>query len=274
MAAIDWGDLSTAQPTEVLESRYPLLIEWSRLGADSGGDGRHRGGLGMRRGLRLLAERASYSLLSDGAVVPPFGVLGGQSAAPVDSFVLREGREVRFATPGKVGGFALQQGDVLVLQSAGGGGYGDPLERPVEEILEDVREGYVTAAHAEEAYGLVLRGDLSVDRAATDRRRHELRAARVHLTVAESERDLYRPGRLSRRRICPLNPADALVLRVDDDDMVEILGTRGAPLRAWVEIDRDLTAGTVPLDSLACAAIGASPGAAVDLRRLRRAEVA
>jgi hypothetical protein len=122
LAAIDWGDLSTAQPTEVLESRYPLLIEWSRLGADSGGDGRRRGGLGMRRGLRLLAERASYSLLSDGAAVPPFGVLGGQSAAPVDSFVLREGREVRFVTPGKVGGFALQQGDVLVLQSAGGGG--------------------------------------------------------------------------------------------------------------------------------------------------------
>ena len=167
----------------------------------------------------------------------------------------------------------MQRGDLLVLQSAGGGGYGDPLERPVEEILEDVREGYVTAAHAEEAYGLVLRGDLSLDRAATDRRRHELRAARVYLTVAESERDLYRPGRLSRRRICPLNPADALVLRVDDGDMVEILGTRGAPLRAWVELDRDLAAGTVPLDSLACAAIGATPGAAVHLRRLRKADV-
>ncbi|MGH6887211.1 MAG: hydantoinase B/oxoprolinase family protein, partial [Geminicoccales bacterium] len=271
MAAIDWGDLSTAQPTEVLESRYPLLIEWSRLGADSGGDGRRRGGLGMRRGLRLLAAHASYSLLSDGAVVPPFGVLGGQSAAPVDSFVIRDGREVRFATPGKVGGFELQRDDLLVLQSAGGGGYGDPLERPVEEILDDVREGYVTAGHAEEAYGLVLRGDLSVDRAATERRRHELRAARVYLTVADSERDLYRPGRLSRRRICPLNPADALVLRVDDGDMVEILGTRGAPLRAWVELDRDLTAGTVPLDPLACAAIGAAPGAAVHLRRLRKA---
>jgi N-methylhydantoinase B len=206
-------------------------------------------------------------------VVPPFGVLGGQSAAPVDSFVIRDGREVRFATPGKVGGFAMQQGDVLVLQSAGGGGYGDPLERPVEEVLEDVREGYVTAAHAAEAYGLVLRPDLSVDRAATDRRRRELRAARVYLTVAGSGRDLYRPGRLSRRRICPLNPADAVIVQVDDGDLVEILGTRGAPLRAWVELDPDLAAGTVPLDSLACAAIGAAPGAAVHLRRLRKADV-
>jgi N-methylhydantoinase B len=273
MAAIDWGDLSTAQPSEVLESRYPLLIEWSRLGADSGGDGRHRGGLGMRRGLRLLADRASYSLLSDGAVVPPFGVLGGQSAASVDSFVIRDGREVRFATPGKVGGFALQRDDILVLQSAGGGGYGDSLERPVEEILEDVREGYITAAHAEEAYGLVLRGDLTVDPDATDRRRHGLRAARVYLTVAGNDRDLYRPGRLSRRRICPLNPADALILQVDNGDIVEIRGPRGAPLRAWVELDRDLAAGTVPLDRTARHAIGATLGARVHLRRLRKADV-
>jgi N-methylhydantoinase B len=200
-------------------------------------------------------------------------VLGGQSAASVDSFVIREGREVRFATPGKVGGFALQRDDLLVLQSAGGGGYGDPLERPVEEILEDVREGYVSAAHAEEAYGLVLRGDLTVDRDATDRRRRELRAARVYLTVAESDRDLYRPGRLSRRRICPLHPADASILRVDEGDMVEILGPRGAPLRAWVELDRDLTAGTVPLDPTARHAIGAARDDAVHLRRLRKADV-
>jgi N-methylhydantoinase B len=130
MATIDWGDLTTVQPTEMLETRFPLVIEWSRLGIGSGGDGRHRGGLGMRRALRLAAGEAAYSLLSDGAIVPPFGVLGGDSAAPVDSFVLRDGHEIRFPQPGKVGGFALRAGDVVVLQSPGGGGYGDPLDRP------------------------------------------------------------------------------------------------------------------------------------------------
>ena len=53
MAAIDWGDLTTVQPTEVLESRFPLHIEWTQLGLDSGGPGERRGGLGMRRALRL-----------------------------------------------------------------------------------------------------------------------------------------------------------------------------------------------------------------------------
>jgi N-methylhydantoinase B/oxoprolinase/acetone carboxylase alpha subunit len=91
----------------------------------------------MRRALRLTGGTAAYFLLADGAVVPPFGILGGHSAAPIDSFVLREGQEIRFAQPGKVGGFALRQDDVLVLQSACGGGYGDPLERPIERIAEE-----------------------------------------------------------------------------------------------------------------------------------------
>ena len=144
IAAIDWGDLATAQPSEVLESQYPLRVEWSRLGTDSGGAGRRRGGLGLRRAIRLEAGRASYSLLSDGAVVPPFGILGGASAAPVGSFVVRNGVEMPFDTPGKVGGFPLRQDDVVVLQSAGGGGYGDPLEREPEAVRDDVAEGYVS----------------------------------------------------------------------------------------------------------------------------------
>ena len=119
----------------------------------------------------------------------------------------------------------------------------------------------------------MLRGDLTVDRAATDRRRHALRGARVHLTVAGPSAICTAAGASAGARYCPLHPADALVLRVDDGDMIEILGTRGAPLRAWVELDRDLAAGTVPLDSLACAATGAAPGAAVHLRRLRKAVV-
>src|SRR6185437_5553275 len=183
MATIDWGDLTTAQPSEVLETRFPLLIEWSRLGIDSGGDGRRRGGLGLRRAIRLTQGNASYSLLGDGAVVPPFGVLGGLSAAPIDSFAVRNGREIRFAMPGKVGGFPMEEGDIIVLQAAGGGGYGDPLERPIDEVAADIREGYVTAARARASYGVVLGAGSEVDKPATEALRRDIAGRRIRLRV-------------------------------------------------------------------------------------------
>ena len=270
MATIDWGDLTTVQPSEVLETRFPLVVEWSRLGVDSGGDGAHRGGLGMRRALRLAEGTASYSLLADGAVVPPFGILGGESAAPVDSFVVRDGREIRFPQPGKVGGFALRAADVVILQSAGGGGYGDPLGRPVERVAADVREGYVSAAHARHTYGVVTGDDGLLDSAATEAARRDLRAARRYLAVVDRRAPLYAEGNVSRYRICPLSAADAAALGVDAGDIVELVGKSGPALRAWVAVDPAIAAGTVPLDTIAQAVTAARPGDKLYLRPLRR----
>ena len=174
MASIDWGDLNTVQPTEVLETRFPLRVEWSALAPDSGGAGRQRGGLSMQRGIRLVGPEATYSVLADGAVLPAFGILGGGSGIPVGSHVIRDGGELRFPTPGKVGGFRLVKDDVLVLQSAGGGGYGDPLERPVERVVGDLRDGYISPAACRERYGVVVRDGLEVDSAATASLRREL----------------------------------------------------------------------------------------------------
>src|SRR5262245_57733017 len=109
MAPIDWGDLATVQSTEVIETRMPLLVESSRLTVDSGGPGTTRGGLSMQRALRVLAADARYSLLSDGAVVPAFGVLGGLSGVPVGAWIERNGQIEEFATPGKVAGHALSE---------------------------------------------------------------------------------------------------------------------------------------------------------------------
>lgn len=272
MATIDWGDLATVQPSEVIESRFPLLIEFSRLGVDSGGDGRHRGGLGMRRGLRVCAQTATYSLLADGAVLPPFGVLGGESAAAVDSFVMREGRQLRFERPGKVGGFMLGEGDLLVLQSAGGGGYGDPLERPPERVAEDVREGYVSREHARTLYGVVIASDGAVNETATVSLRREIAAARVTLTARDHPEALYASGRTSRRRICPLHRKDADDLGVVEGDIVELIGHGGPALRAWVVVDREGKAGSVPLDPTARNILGIRHGERLHLRRMRRAE--
>ena len=273
MATIDWGDLTTVQPSEVLETRFPLLVEWSRLGIGSGGDGEHRGGLGMRRALRLTSGVASYSLLADGAVVPPFGVLGGISAAPVNSFVIRDGRELKFATPGKVGGFALRAGDVVVLQSAGGGGYGDPLLRPAAQVAHDVREGYVTEARALECYGVVLRGDGSPDEVATKALRSKIEGSRLRLAVAECAEPLYAAGRYSRHRICRLNPEDAATLGAAEDDILELVGKSGPALRAWAVIDPGVAAGTLPLDELGRRVVAVAAGERLYLRRLGHIEV-
>ena len=110
MATIDWGDLVTVQSSEVMETRMPLIVESSRLAIDSGGAGTTRGGLSMQRVLRVLAPEARYSLLSDGAIVPAFGVLGGLSGFPVGSWIDRNGDIEDFDTPGKVAGHSVEEG--------------------------------------------------------------------------------------------------------------------------------------------------------------------
>jgi N-methylhydantoinase B len=267
MASIDWGDLNTVQSTEVLETRFPLRLEWSALATDSGGDGRQRGGLSMHRGIRLVAPTATYSVLADGAILPAFGVLGGGSGSPVDSHVIRDGGQVRFATPGKVGGFSLVKDDVLVLQSAGGGGYGDPLERPVEHVLSDWREGYISAHRCRDRYGVVVGASGEVDAAATEALRRQLAARRLRLTVVETQADLYLRGAVSRRRICRLSPADAAGAGLDDGAIVELVGS-SAPLRAWLVIDGAVQSGTLPLDTLGRRVLGAAVGAPLHVRAL------
>ncbi len=269
MAAIDWGDLSTVQPTEVLESRFPLLVEWSRLGLDSGGPGRRRGGLGMRRSLRLTRGEARYSLLADGAVMPPFGVLGGDSGGTVESFVVRpDGARVDFASPGKVGGQPLAAGDAVVLQSAGGGGYGDPLERDAGEVARDAREDYVSRAVAEAVYGVVLGPDGALDEGATAALRGRLAAARVRLAIVADEADAYVPSGPSRRRIGRLAPADAARLGLGEDGRFE-LAAGAAPLRAWLRVDPAVAPGSAPLDRLGRTMLGVRPGETVLARPLR-----
>jgi len=268
MASIDWGDLNTVQPTEVLETRFPLRVEWSALAPDSGGAGRQRGGLSMQRGIRLVGPEATYSVLADGAVLPAFGILGGGSGIPVGSHVIRDGGELRFPTPGKVGGFRLVKDDVLVLQSAGGGGYGDPLERPVERVVGDLRDGYISPAACRERYGVVVRDGLEVDSAATASLRRELAARRLWLTVTATDDTLYLRGAVSRRRICRLNPDDAQRAGLADGAIVELVAARAAPLRAWLVADADVAAGRVPLDPLGRRVLGVAAGGPLHIRPL------
>jgi N-methylhydantoinase B len=267
MAAIDWGDLSTVQSTEVMESRFPLIVDWSRQAMDSGGAGRTRGGLGMRRALRLTRGSARYSLLADGAVVPPFGILGGESGAPVGSYTC-EGTNLRpFPTPGKVGGHEMVSGDVIVLQSAGGGGYGDPLQRDPQRVLDDVIEGYVSQQAARALYGVVI-ADEKIDAHATERLREQQRGARHTLRIVSSDQSAYEVIGRGSKRVLRLHPEDAGAIGVQHDQMAELLMQGGAPLRAWVRIDATVAPGSVPLDRQGCRILRAAAGQRLYVRPL------
>lgn len=272
MATIDWGDLVCVQPSEVIESRMPLVVEYSRLAQDSGGAGASRGGLSMQRRIRLTAADAKYSLLSDGAVVPAFGVLGGRSGLPVGSWIEHPDNRIDdFDSPGKVAGHPMITGDRVTLRSAGGGGYGDPLERDPARVAEDLHYGYVSAAVAEKVYGVVVGKDGKVDPTATAEQRKRVKAARFMLdTVAEP--DGYEAGRVSKRRICRLSPADAKKVGLNVDDLVEVDSGLAAPFRAWVRIDSAVKAGTLPVDPKGMGMLRLTKPAKVEVRLIRRAD--
>jgi N-methylhydantoinase B len=124
-------------PVEILESIAPVRYLEQRLLADSGGVGLHRGGLGQRKTFRVLHPMTA-ALLIDRFRHPPEGVLGGgPGRAAAAAFA--DGRPVTMKSV-----LALETGDVLAIESPGGGGYGDPGKRPEELIRRDFEEGYVT----------------------------------------------------------------------------------------------------------------------------------
>jgi N-methylhydantoinase B len=267
MAPIDWGDLVTVQSTEVMELRMPLLVESSRLAIDSGGAGRTRGGLAMQRGLRVLAPEARYSLLADGAVVPAFGVLGGMSGFPVGAWIDRDGEIEDFDSPGKISGHHVEERAMVMIRSAGGGGYGDPLERDPERVAVDVEEGYVSEQAARQLYGVVLRPDGSADAAASDRARQRLRGLRFHIATVAAV-DSFEAGAVSRRRVIKLNPRDAAAIGVTEDELIEMDAGVAASLRGWVRIDSNVPKGCLPIDERACAIMKIKVGDKVELRRI------
>ena len=223
------SDMTTLQPIEAVEQLYPVRIERTALREDSGGPGQWRGGLGLTREVRIQTAGAQLSVLAEKAVLPPFGVCGGGPGATNRFWVRRDGRRVEASPlPGKISGFPLQPGDVLLMESSGGGGFGDPLERDPTRVAADLNEGYVTPAAAEAIYGVVLR-EGAPDATATEARRAALRAGRLRVrVVAAAGLDAAR-GREVR-----LSADAAERLSVASGAVVELVNPRGAPLRAWV----------------------------------------
>jgi N-methylhydantoinase B len=128
-------------PVEVIESEYPLRVERCDLRPDTGGAGRHRGGVGLRRAYRILGERAELTTMVERMQVAPWGVFGGKDGAPFRVTLARGAKRVRLR--GKENR-DLVQDDLVVVESSGGGGYGRPAERPSDLRALDRANGYVT----------------------------------------------------------------------------------------------------------------------------------
>ena len=142
-------------PGELIEADYPIRIEQYGFVTDSGGPGKYRGGLAIVRDYRILAKDAVLSVRSDKRDHPPHGLAGGQPGAPSLN-VVNPDSEARVLPVLLTSPVSLQRGDVFRHVMAGGGGYGDPLERDPALCMADVVAGKMTAEHAAEAYGVAI----------------------------------------------------------------------------------------------------------------------
>jgi len=163
---INDGDTHNA-PVEQVEAKYPVVIERYALRDDSGGAGEWQGGLGTEKAVRALHE-FNFNAQVERVYCRPWGLYGGHPGAGNQVAVRTlDGKETIFPS-GKVNGRVLKPGEAYFLRSGGGGGYGSPLDRPIEAVAHDLEEGYISRERAEGCYGVVFEaGSNRIDPAAT-----------------------------------------------------------------------------------------------------------
>jgi N-methylhydantoinase B len=163
---------------ELAEQRFPLLYKWHELEPDTGGAGEWEGAPALRVTYSPRFEEMSAAYLTDCAVFPPMGVLGGMPGARAVASLEDNGAQVEIPL---IGGVVVMPNQELTGQDAGGGGYGDPLRRDPELVRKRVREGLLSVKKAKSAYKVVLdtrTESFEVDARATATSRRESRAKR------------------------------------------------------------------------------------------------
>ena len=138
-------------PVEMVERIQPVRIEKYELIPDSGGPGKHRGGLGLRRDLRILEGQARLTLLADRMKYGPYGLNGGEKGSFTEVIINPDTPDER-KLPGKVTGVALERGDIISVRTSGGGGWGNPRERDRGAVLQDIKLGKISRQAAEDVY--------------------------------------------------------------------------------------------------------------------------
>jgi N-methylhydantoinase B len=130
-------------PVEMIESELPLSITRYELLPDTGGAGLHRGGLGLAREWRVDCPEAVFTANLERFKFRPYGLAGGEPGSPGRLFLIRDGERRPLAS--KVGNLRLRRGDIIRLETSGGGGFGDPAQRTPDAVARDHERGYVTA---------------------------------------------------------------------------------------------------------------------------------
>ena len=167
-------------PTEFSESRFPFIVERLGLAIDSGGAGRYRGGLGYEKHIRML-RNAHFMSIADRSILSCWGVRGGRAGRPFSVTVDPDGPAERYVDA-LADAEPVRAGEVIRIRTTGGGGWGDPFDRPYTEVLRDVRWRKVSVDGAARDYGVVVTGEADnavVDESASDGLRERLRSART-----------------------------------------------------------------------------------------------
>ena len=165
----------TNVPNEFIEAYFPLRITRYETIPDSGGAGKHRGGNGLSVAYEFLAD-GQIAIHDERWLTYPWGVLGGDPGMRSTKRIVRTDGSEEWL-PAKCDGIEVREGDVLYFNTWGGGGWGDPTEREAELIRADIERGLVTRDGARR-YGVVIADDGSVDSAATEALRAEMRGSR------------------------------------------------------------------------------------------------
>jgi N-methylhydantoinase B len=162
-------------PVEVVEVRYPWRVERFELTQDSGGAGKFRGGLGVRRDYRIIGHEAGLTVTTDRVkYCPPWGLFGGQPGKPSITVIYRNnGSKEPWR---KISNLPIAPNEIISLQTGGGGGYGPALKREPEKVLLDVRDEYVSVEEAKEKYGVVIdANEMKIDVEGTQELRKQMR---------------------------------------------------------------------------------------------------
>ena len=172
-----WWPLFQNIPSEYLETYYPMLVDGYSTIMDTGGAGKHRGGNGVEK-IYLLLEEGDISIHDDRHQSQPWGILGGRPGACSEKWLVRKDG-TRQPLPSKVDNVRVRAGDRVLFRTAGGGGWGDPLERDIKRTRDDVARRLMSETKAREEYGVVLTGSgHDIDRRATEEMRDSMRRNR------------------------------------------------------------------------------------------------
>jgi len=161
-------------PVEVMEAEHPVRIEDYAFVPDSCGAGQYRGGVGIRRSYRVLADEALLQMRTDRVRFQPYGLSGGEPGGRSRNF-MEVGNE-RTALPGKIT-TRITSGTLIIHEQAGAGGFGDPMLRDANEVREDLLDGKITADYARKHYAMAFDPHGTLDAPATVRLRAERHAS-------------------------------------------------------------------------------------------------